>query len=166
MLRNSADTPCSRTVKSLGWLGGLHRVYRSFSLALPILLLVGCKAKEPGSVEKQVAGEVKETIGDKHWKNPIPDNEQSVNRGAEHFRRHCQICHGLDGQNTGAFADKMSPLVAGLTFKHVQEYTDGQLKWIIENGIPHTDMPGWRDIIEEQEMWYIVRYLRHLPPKR
>ena len=26
-------------------------------------------------------------------------------------------------------------------------------------------MPGWKDIIEEQEMWYVVRYLRHLPPK-
>jgi hypothetical protein len=26
-------------------------------------------------------------------------------------------------------------------------------------------MPGWKGIIEDEDMWYIVRYLRHLPPK-
>ena len=166
MRRNSTDSPHSRTVKSPGWPGRLYQVYCSFSLALSILILVGCRAKEPSRVEKKVAGEVKETIGDRDWKNPIPDDEHSVERGAEYFRRYCRLCHGLDGQTPGiCCADKTSPVVPGLTFKHVPEYTDGQLKSIIENGIPHTDMPGWKDIIEEQEIWYIVRYLRHLPAK-
>jgi hypothetical protein len=47
----------------------------------------------------------------------------------------------------------------------VQDYSDGQLKWIIENGIKYSGMPGWKGILEDDEMWNIVHYIRHLPPK-
>jgi hypothetical protein len=63
------------------------------------------------------------------------------------------------------FADTMSPEVADLGSKDVQDYTDGQLKWIIDNGIRLTGMPGWKDILEDDEKWKIVRFLRHLPAK-
>jgi len=84
----------------------------------------------------------------------VPDTEDAQKSGAEHFQHHCQICHGLDGQNTGVpFAEKMSPPVANLAAKDIQDYTDGQLKWIIENGIRHTGMPAWKGILEDDEMW-------------
>jgi hypothetical protein len=57
----------------------------------------------------------------------------------------------------------MSPPVANLASARVQAYSDAQLKWIMENGIRSTGMPGWHGILEDQEMWRIVRYLRHLP---
>jgi mono/diheme cytochrome c family protein len=137
-------------------------------LLICILALAGCKANEPGKMEKSVATEIKHemTIGGKNDKNPVPDTPDAVKEGAEHFQHHCQICHGLDGQNTGVpFAGKMAPPVADLSTKDVQDYTDGQLKWIIENGIGPSGMPGWRGILEDEEMWNIVRYIRHLPPK-
>ena len=139
----------------------------AFLVALAALTLVGCKAKQPSSVEETIAQKTKEiAIGGKDWKNPTPDDEETIRRGAEHFQHHCQICHGLDGQNTGVpFADKMSPAVANLASQRVQEYSDGQLKWIVENGIRYTGMPSWKGVIEDQEMWHIVRYLRQLPPK-
>jgi mono/diheme cytochrome c family protein len=64
----------------------------------------------------QIAQKTKEvTIGGKDWMNPTPDDAESQRRAAEHFRHHCQFCHGLDGQNTGVpYADKMSPGVADL----------------------------------------------------
>src|SRR5262249_9218775 len=106
------------------------------------------------------------TIGGKDWVNPTPDNPETQKRGAEHFRHHCALCHGLDGQNTGVpFAAKMSPPVADLASKPVQEYRDGQLKWIIENGIRLSGMPAWSGVLSDDEMWSIVRYLRHLPAK-
>ena len=55
--------------------------------------------------------------------------------------------------------------VADLSSPAVQAYTDGQLHWIIENGINPSGMPAWKGILEEDEMWKIVRYIRHLPPK-
>ena len=71
----------------------------------------------------------------------------------------------MDGRNTGVpFAGKMSPPVADLSSKDVQGYSDGQLKVIIESGIRFTGMPSFKDILEENEMWHIVRFIRHLPP--
>ena len=133
-----------------------------------LLLFAGCKASAPGGVETKIVTEVKQhvTIGGKDWKNPIEDNAISRQEGQEHFGHHCQICHGLDGQNTGVpFAEKMDPPVPPLNIPDVQEYSDGQLKWIIENGIAPSGMPGWKGILSDDEMWNIVNYLRHLPDK-
>lgn len=132
------------------------------------MVAAGCKVSEPGSMERSLITEVKQkvTIGGKDWKNPTPDTSETANDGMMHFMHRCQVCHGLDGQNTGVpFATKMSPPVPELTSKDVQEYSDGQLKWIIENGIGPSGMPGWKGILEDDEMWKIVRYIRHLPAK-
>ena len=137
-------------------------------MVLLALTLVGCKAGRPGSLETSIAEEVKHTItiGGKDWKNPTAASQEVVQEGAHHFQHHCQVCHGLDGHRTGVpFADKMSPPVPDLASKGVQGYADGQLKWIIQNGIAPSGIPGWADILDEEAMWKIVRYLRHLPPR-
>lgn len=130
--------------------------------------LSACKVSQPGSVESGVMKEVKKniTIGGKDDQNPVPDTEASIDEGKEHFGHHCQICHGLDGQNTGVpFASQMSPPVADLRSRDVQAYTDGQLHWILVNGINPSGMPSWKGIVEDDEMWKMVRYIRHLPEK-
>ena len=128
----------------------------------------GCKTGGgPSRFESAVAREVKQkiTIGGKDWKNPIPTDEANASLGGEHFQHHCMVCHGLDGHATGVpFASKMDPPVPDLSSRNVQDYTDGQLKWIIQNGIAPSGMPGWAGILEDKEMWQVVAYLRHLPP--
>ncbi len=144
------------------------KVPATIAALICIAALGGCKAGEPGKVEKSLVTGIKHemTIGGKNDKNPVPDTPDAAKEGGEHFQHHCQICHGLDGQNTGVpFAAKMAPPVADLSSKDVQDYADGQLKWIIENGIEPSGMPGWKGILEDDEMWKIVRYIRHLPPK-
>lgn len=131
-----------------------------------LLALAACKAGKPGNLETSMVQEVKKvTIGGKEWKNPTPDDEASVKEGAEHFQHHCQVCHGLDGHATGVpFAAMMDPPVPDLSEKEIQEYADGQLKWIIENGIAPSGMPAWKGMLDDDEMWKIVRFLRKLPP--
>lgn len=143
---------------------------RTMSAGALICLLVvcGCKVGSPGKIETTVMGDIKHkiTVGGKDLKNPVPYTPEAAKEGGEHFQHHCGICHGLDGQNTGVpFAQKMSPPVADLASKDIQDYTDGQLKWIIENGIEPSGMPGSKGILEDDEMWKIVDYIRHLPPK-
>jgi len=146
-------------------------VNMKYLLAIAVSLVViacGCKVSKPGSMEGKVMNEVKQkiTVGGKDDQNQAPDTQASIDEGKEHFGHHCQICHGLDGQNTGVpFAMQMSPPVADLKSKDVQDYTDGQLHWIIVNGVNPSGMPAWKGILEEDEMWKIVRYLRHLPEK-
>jgi mono/diheme cytochrome c family protein len=133
---------------------------------LPVLLLVGCKAGSPGGMEHSVVWEMKQnlTVGGKFVKNPLPVSQAAIQEGGEHFQRHCQVCHGLDGHNTGVpFASKMDPPVPDLGSADVQGYSDGQLKWIVENGVSPSGMPGWKGILSDEQMWQIVHYLRHLP---
>lgn len=144
----------------------MRRTAALASLLLPAILLA-CKAGTPGSIESGVVKEIKSvTIGGKDWKNPVAKSDAAIKEGASHFQHQCQICHGLDGHNTGVpFAGKMDPPVPDLGSKDVQDYTDGQLKWIIENGIAPSGMPGWKGILEDDEMWKMVHYIRNLPPK-
>jgi S-disulfanyl-L-cysteine oxidoreductase SoxD len=136
--------------------------------ALACLLVSGCRVGKPGSVESAMAKEVKHkiTVGGKGITNPVPATSENIADGQEHFGHHCGICHGLDGETTGVpFADKMSPPVPSLSSKDVQDYRDGQLKWIIENGINPSGMPAWKGILDDEEMWKVVNFIRHLPPK-
>jgi mono/diheme cytochrome c family protein len=142
---------------------------RALSLfgAATISFLIGCKASPPSPVEKKVVQESKDlVIGGKDRRNPIPNDASTLKLGAEHFQHHCQICHGLDGHTTGVtFARNMSPPVPDLGSADIQKYTDGQLKWIMENGIRMTGMPGWKGLLEDNEMWQMALYIRHLPTK-
>ncbi|HEX9288074.1 MAG TPA: cytochrome c [Anaeromyxobacteraceae bacterium] len=140
------------------------------SALLPLALALafgGCKATPPGRFERAVAAEVKRrvTVGGKSDRNPLAATEDNVRRGRQAFSSYCIACHGLDGQNTGVpFAEAMSPPVPLLTAPEVQQYTDGQLHSIIENGLFPSGMPAARGILNDEEIWRIVLYIRHLPP--
>ncbi len=140
---------------------------RTLPLAAVLMSLAACKARPPGSLERAIATRVKRvTVGGKSDRNPLASSAENVRKGQEDFSHYCMVCHGLDGQNTGVpFAEAMSPPVPLLTSPEVQGYSDGQLKWVIENGIFPSGMPPSRGILGEQEMWRIVLYLRHLPPR-
>jgi mono/diheme cytochrome c family protein len=130
------------------------------------IVVIGCKADPPGKAETAVMNWAKHKIlvHNKMQKNPLRDNPETVSDGKEAFSHYCIACHGMDGQNTGVpFADRMSPPVPSLAGKGVQSYTDGQLKWIIDNGIWPSGMPGSKSILSDDEIWSIVLYLRHLP---
>jgi mono/diheme cytochrome c family protein len=130
-------------------------------------VLLGCKAAPPGKWETVAMTKIKHsiTIGGRQAKNPLPSSAQNIADGRDAFSHYCAACHGLDGQNTGVpFGDRMSPPVPMLSSSEVQSYTDGQLKWVIDNGISPTGMPGSTGILTDSEIWSIVVYIRHLPP--
>jgi mono/diheme cytochrome c family protein len=129
--------------------------------------LTGCKANPPGTPETKIVTAAKHRlfIGNKKQKNPLPDTLQTRADGKEAFSHYCVACHGMDGQNTGVpFADHLSPPVPSLASPEVQQYTDGQLKWILDYGIWPSGMPGSKGTLSDEELWSIVTYLRHLPP--
>ena len=130
-------------------------------------VLTGCAAHQPGTIETRVAQFVKRkvTVGGRGDPNPLPATVENIRAGQQAFSHYCLVCHGLDGQNTGVpFADTMSPEIPPLSSPMIQSYSDGQLKWIIENGLRPSGMPASKGILSDQDMWTIVVYLRHLPP--
>jgi mono/diheme cytochrome c family protein len=130
--------------------------------------LSGCEARQPGRLETAVAEKFKQrvSVGGKSEVNPLPATAENIQAGRENFSHYCMVCHGLDGQNTGVpFADRVSPPVPMLNSPAVQRYTDGQLKWVIDHGIFPSGMPASKGILNDEEMWQIVTFIRHLPPK-
>src|ERR1700730_10825087 len=140
-----------------------------FSKYLPILLaatlLTGCRAKAQTPAESAAVNWTKRhiTVGGKHDKNPVPATPENIEDGKQNFTSYCMVCHGLDGQNTGVpFATSISPPIPSLSSAEVQAYTDGQLKWIIKNGISPSGMPASATEFSDDDIWHIVLYIRHL----
>jgi mono/diheme cytochrome c family protein len=151
----------------LGW-GGVGRRGPRLLLSLVVLVAAGCRAKPRGGVEVRVAQWTKHhvTVGGRNDRNPLTASEESIASGRQAFDSYCAVCHGLDGQNTGVpFATMMAPAVPSLASAEVQSYTDGQLKWIIENGIYPSGMPPSKDEFSDEDIWQMVLYIRHLPPQ-
>lgn len=137
-------------------------------LLVPALILVrGMAATQPGALESRVITGAKHQllVGNRKLRNPLAATPQTLADGREAFTHYCVACHGMDGQNTGVpFAETMSPPVPSLASPEIQSYTDGQLKWVIDNGIWPSGMPASRGTLSDEEIWSIVIYLRHLPP--
>lgn len=133
-----------------------------------LLALAGCKVAAPGAIETSIIQGAKRhlTVRGRSDVNPLQPTVENIHAGQTNFTSYCMVCHGLDGQNTGVpFADKMEPPVPPLSSPAVQTYSDGQLHWIIQNGISPSGMPASRDVFRDDEIWQLVLYIRHLPPK-
>jgi mono/diheme cytochrome c family protein len=141
--------------------------FLAISGCVACLALAGCKVTQPGKVETAAVEWTKHTVtvGGKHDKNPVQSTPDKIEAGKEAFGSYCVVCHGRDGQNTGVpFAGNLSPPIPSLASKEVQRYSDGQLKWIIENGLSPSGMPASKGILSDEDIWTIVVFLRHLPP--
>jgi mono/diheme cytochrome c family protein len=84
----------------------------------------------------------------------------------EHFADHCASCHGNDGRGVTLIGRGLYPKPPDMTQRATQELSDGELYYIMENGIRFTGMPGFGeepDNIEDTETWDLVHFIRHLP---
>ena len=145
----------------------MHRSTLIVALVCTTLVLAGCRVTPPGRAETAVIQWTKHniTVNGTHDKNPIPATAENIEAGKQVFASYCIVCHGRDGQNTGVpFANSISPPIPSLASVDIQRYTDGQLRWIIENGISPSGMPASRGILSDDDIWTIIVYLRHLPP--
>lgn len=129
------------------------------------LSMVGKKAVVPPSeLEAHVVNYLK-TLKIPEAASPavlLENSEENLLEGGEHYNHHCAVCHDLEGDADSDFAEAFNPPVADLASEEVQRYSDGQLKWIVDNGIRFTGMPGWKNIIDETTQWKIVQYMRAL----
>jgi S-disulfanyl-L-cysteine oxidoreductase SoxD len=144
----------------------MHRAAQ-VALLCALLPISGCRVTKPNALERKSMVAVKHhiTVRNKSEKNPLPYTPENLADGKEAFGHYCIACHGVDGQNTGVpFAGRMSPPAPSLASAEVQSYTDGQLKWVIDNGLSPSGMPASRGTLSDDELWSIVVYIRHLPP--
>ena len=99
---------------------------------------------------------------------PIQPNEANYMAGAELYKQHCAVCHGLPLTPKTAIASGMYPkpplLLEG---KGVTDDEPGESYWKIFNGVRLSGMPGFSKLLSETQMWQMAILLANadkLPP--
>lgn len=98
-------------------------------------------------------------------RNPVPASAETVEAGMEHFADHCATCHGNDGSGETLFGKGLYPKPPDMRRSDTQNKRDGELYYIIENGIRLTGMPafGESSTTDDTDTWKLVVFIRHLP---
>ena len=98
-------------------------------------------------------------------KNPMADSAEVQRDARLHFADHCAVCHGNDGSGDTMMGRGMYPKPPDLRAEHTQKLSDGELFWIIENGVRFTGMPafGGGQHAKPEDSWKLVCFIRHLP---
>jgi mono/diheme cytochrome c family protein len=98
-------------------------------------------------------------------KNPVPVSAEALAEGMEHFADHCAVCHANDGSGDTAIGRGLYPRVPDMRLPATQNLSDGELFYIIENGVKLTGMPAWGNGTTEGEdaSWKLVAFIRQQP---
>jgi mono/diheme cytochrome c family protein len=96
-------------------------------------------------------------------KNPFSRTPEVLRAGLAHYRENCVVCHGAPGVDATEYGEGLNPASPDLTLPRVQERPDGELFWIVSNGIRTTGMAAFGPTHKPEEIWKIVAFLRHLP---
>ena len=96
---------------------------------------------------------------------PAPNTTEVVEDARAHWADHCATCHANDGSGDIFMGRHTYPPAPDLRLPATQRMTDGELFYIIQNGIRLTAMPAWSSGSEHDELdsWKLVRFIRHLP---
>ncbi|HEY3043657.1 MAG TPA: c-type cytochrome [Vicinamibacterales bacterium] len=95
--------------------------------------------------------------------NPVSFSPEVWAESRAHFADHCASCHANDGSGQTEIGQRLYPKAPDMRLEETQELTDGELYWIIENGIRLTGMPSWGpggggDL----DTWKLVHFIRRL----
>ena len=122
---------------------------------------------EPSDMESNVAMKIHDSsIPDRYKKMTSPLSSQNVNliEAGGHYQEHCAACHADNGSGQTKFHGIMYPRPADLRSPDTQEMSDGELYWVIKNGIRWSGMPAFGMPGDDDEhVWKMIAYVRHLP---
>jgi mono/diheme cytochrome c family protein len=96
--------------------------------------------------------------------NPMGSTPEALVEARRHFADHCASCHANDGSGKTVMGQNLYPRVPDMRLAETQNLTDGELYYIIENGIRFTGMPAWgTGGSNDHETWHLVLFIRQLP---
>ena len=96
-------------------------------------------------------------------KNPFSASPEVLRSGLAHYRENCVMCHGAPGVEESEAGKGLNPPAPDLTLPAIQNMSDGELFWVIGNGIRMTGMPAFSPTHKPDEIWHLVAFMRHLP---
>jgi DMSO reductase family type II enzyme heme b subunit len=100
---------------------------------------------------------------------PAEAKPGDADKGEAVYAKRCLQCHGDEGDGLGPAADRLNPPPRDFTFGLFKFKTtafdedlpnDDDLFRMVRDGMPGTAMPGWRDLLSEQDMWDVIAYVK------
>ncbi|MFN2977592.1 c-type cytochrome [Terriglobus aquaticus] len=160
----------------------MRRVVTILASAIGIAFLIGLGAflymktemhgfsarAEPSRTEAMLATYARETAmpdSAKARRNPIRFTPEVQHEAMAHFADHCAVCHANNGSGQTMFGQGMYPKPPDLRMTRTQNLSDGEIFYIIENGIRMSGMPafGGEATDTADDTWKLVLLIRHLP---
>ena len=123
---------------------------------------------QPSQLERFAARQARAMAlpaGARERTNPVADSPEVQADARAHWADHCAACHSNNGSGSAEMGKHMYPPAPDMRQANTQDLTDGELFYIIQNGIRLTGMPSWGSgtIHDEQDSWKLVLFIRHLP---
>jgi mono/diheme cytochrome c family protein len=128
--------------------------------------LAGGARKSPGALEAAVARRLRSFLIPADAKargNPITPSEGLLQEAAKHFADHCASCHANDGSGNTEIGRNLNPPAPDMRLAATQALSDGELYYIVQNGVRWTGMPAWGTSDDDPDSWKLVLFIRHLP---
>jgi mono/diheme cytochrome c family protein len=133
---------------------------------------------KPSALETAIARTARKMAapsGAHNTKNPVTNSPDVQREARLHFADHCAICHGNDGSGDTMIGHGLYPKPPDLRAAETQKLADGDIFWIIQNGVRLTGMPAFggnedhshsgRETEHDgaESSWKLVHFIRHLP---
>jgi mono/diheme cytochrome c family protein len=122
----------------------------------------------PGPIETAASRTARSLMipaGARALPNPEPATSENIRSGLEHWADHCASCHANDGSGNTEMGRALYPPAPDMRLAATQNLSDGELFYIIENGVKLTGMPAWGTGTPEgaRDSWHLVQFIRRLP---
>ena len=147
-----------------------------YALLLLVVLAVGMLAyirlhgfsarDEPGAAEAFVARRLRSFAmpsGARELVNPVALSPEVLRGAMEHFADHCAFCHSNNGSGDNDIGKGLYPKPPDMRQAATQNLRDGELYYIIRNGVRFTGMPAFGADAQSEDNWKLVHFIRHLP---
>jgi mono/diheme cytochrome c family protein len=144
-----------------------------FALACSACKRANDSPKPSGSTQPQAPATAAVTFSD----FPVPPKPASGRQLGEHgkavYEQNCVACHGIKGDGNGPAAAFLAPkprsfVEAKFRLRSTligQLPTDVDLFRSVSLGMPGTPMPPWRHILNDEDRWAVVEYIKSFSPR-
>lgn len=123
--------------------------------------------EEPSAVEEVLARQMRRLAVPSRARllpNRVVVSSKVLLDARAHFADHCATCHANDGSGDTTIGKNLYPKAPDMRRSPTQRLTDGELYYIIQNGVRLTGMPAWGKAGDEndEESWKLVHFIRRL----